>query len=99
MKNELQKTEQLPEIEIITDEESDIGLASKVILYNDDWHTFEEVIIQLIKAVNCTFEQARGFAFEVHVKGKSIVFNGQLDKCLKVSSILEEIALNTQVVT
>ncbi len=99
MEKELQKTEQLPEVEIITDEESDISLVSRVILYNDDWHTFDEVIAQLIKAVNCTFEQARGFAFEVHVKGKSIVFNGPLNQCLKVSSVLEEIALNTQVVT
>jgi ATP-dependent Clp protease adaptor protein ClpS len=99
MENELQKTEQLPEIEITTDEDSDIGLASKVILYNDDWHSFDEVILQLIKAVNCTFEQGRAFAFEVHVKGKSIVFHGPLNQCLKVSSILEEIALNTQVIT
>ncbi len=99
MKNELEKIEQLPEIDVIEEEDSDVGLASKVILYNDDWHTFDEVIVQLIKATQCTFEQARGFAFEVHVKGKSIVFNGPLDQCLKVSSILEEIALNTQVVT
>ena len=99
MKNELEKTGQLPEIDVIEEEDSEIGIASKVILYNDDWHTFDEVITQLIKAVNCTFEQARGFAFEVHVKGKSIVFNGPLDQCLKVSSILEEIALNTQVIT
>ena len=99
MENELEKTEQLPELDIAIEEDSDVGLASKVILYNDDWHTFDEVIVQLIKAINCTFEQARGFAFEVHVKGKSIVFNGPLDQCLKVSSVLEEIALNTQVVT
>jgi ATP-dependent Clp protease adaptor protein ClpS len=99
MENELEKTEQIPEIDVITEEDSDIGLASKVILYNDDWHSFDEVILQLIKAINCTFEQARAFAFEVHVKGKSIVFHGQLNQCLKVSSILEEIALNTQVIT
>ncbi len=99
MENELEKTELLPEIDVITEEDSDIGLVSKVILYNDDWHSFDEVILQLIKAINCTFEQARAFAFEVHVKGKSIVFHGQLNQCLKVSSILEEIALNTQVIT
>ncbi len=99
MNNEQQIIQEKPTIEIETEDTSDIGLASKVVLYNDDWHSFEEVIIQLIKAVGCTFEQARGFAFEVHVKGKSIVFNGQLNQCLKVSSILEEIALNTQVIT
>ena len=88
-----------PVIQIITDEETSIGLSSKVVLFNDDWHTFDEVIYQLIKAINCTFEKARGHAFEVHVKGKSIVYNGELKDCLKVSSILEEIALNTQIIT
>lgn len=86
-------------IDVFEDEETIVGLESRVVLYNDDWHTFDEVIQQLIKAVKCTFEQARGYAFEVHVKGRSIVYTGALDECLKVSSILEEIALNTQIIT
>lgn len=79
------------------DEEVLIGLPFKVILFNDDWHTFDEVINQLVKATRCTIEQARGYAFEVHVKGKANVYNGMLEECLKVSSILEEIELNTQI--
>jgi ATP-dependent Clp protease adaptor protein ClpS len=89
----------LPEPEITEDEDTGQGLESRVILYNDDWHTFEEVIVQIMKATNCSFETAREKTFEVHVKGKSIVFSGKLADCLKVSSILEEIALHTQVVT
>ncbi len=88
-----------PQIDILVDEQETIGLLSKVILYNDDWHTFDEVIFQLIKATGCSYEQARDYAFEVHVKGKSIVYTGELTECLKVSSVLEEIALNTQVIT
>jgi len=81
------------------DEETIVGIPCKVLLFNDDWHTFDEVIIQLIKAVKCSFETARAYAFEVHVKGKAQVFNGQLEECLKVTSILEEIALNTQIIS
>ena len=95
---EIKKLEN-PEIDILIDEDTEIGLLSKVILFNDDWHSFEEVITQLIKATGCTFEQARDFAFEVHVKGSSVVFNGPMSRCLKVSSILQEIALLTQIVT
>ena len=84
----------LPEIE----EETIVGLPFKVILYNDDWHSFEEVITQLMKALKCNFEKARGFAFEAHVRGKAIVFDGQIEKCLKVASILEEIALRVEIV-
>ncbi len=78
-------------------EDTATGLAFRVILYNDDWHTFDEVINQLIKATHCSFEKARSFAFEVHVKGKAIVYSGDLSSCLKVSSILEEIELHTEV--
>jgi ATP-dependent Clp protease adaptor protein ClpS len=80
-------------------EDTIIGIPFKVILYNDDWHSFDEVINQLMKAIHCSFEKARDFAFEVHVRGKAMVFVGELQKCLKVSSVLEEIALHTQVVS
>lgn len=92
-----EKTKQYTEQDEDTD--SIIGLPFKVILYNDDWHSFDDVINQLMKAVHCTFEKARDYAFEVHVKGKASVFTGELQHCLKVSSILEEIALHTQVVS
>jgi ATP-dependent Clp protease adapter protein ClpS len=75
-----------------------IMLPYKVLLFNDDNHTFDEVINQLIKALKCSFEEARGFAFEAHVKGKAVVYNGELSACLKVTSILEEIALHTQII-
>ena len=85
--------------EIIEDTDTLDLLASRVILYNDDWHSFDEVIAQIIKATNCSFEKARSLTFEVHVKGKAVVFSGELKECLRVSSILEEIALHTQIVT
>lgn len=88
---------QKPTLEEDVNSISDI--ASRVVLFNDDWHTFDEVIAQLIKAINCTFEQARALAFEVHVKGRAIVFSGTMPECLRVSSVLEEIALHTQIIT
>ena len=88
-----------PDFDLDVDVDTKIGLSSRVILFNDDWHSFEEVISQLLKATKCTFEQARDRTFEVHVKGQSIVFTGPMSNCLKVSNILEEIALLTQIVT
>lgn len=85
----------LPELEIGTID--DVTTASKVILYNDEWHTFDEVIGQIIKAVNCSFDKAETLTWEVHSKGKSTVYGGDFEQCLKVSSILEEISLHTQI--
>jgi ATP-dependent Clp protease adaptor protein ClpS len=93
------KPDEYQQEEVISETDSDVGLVSRVVLFNDDWHTFDEVISQLIRATKCSYEQARGFAFEVHVKGKAIVFSGSMNECLKVSSILEEIALHTQIIT
>ena len=42
---------EIPGIEIVEEEDVSIGLMSKVILYNDDLHTFDEVILQIIKAI------------------------------------------------
>ena len=93
------KPDEYQQEEVISETDPDVGLVSRVVLFNDDWHTFDEVISQLIRATKCSYEQARGFAFEVHVKGKAIVFSGSMNECLKVSSILEEIALHTQIIT
>lgn len=93
------ETQKQQKPEIIEDSETIDGIASRVLLFNDDWHTFDEVIAQLIKALNCSYEKARALTFEVHVKGKAVVFNGELKECLRVSSILEEIGLHTQILT
>jgi ATP-dependent Clp protease adaptor protein ClpS len=70
---------------------------AKVILFNDDIHTFEEVITQLMKAILCTPGEAEAMAWEVHTNGKACVYTGEMQKCLRVNSVLEEIALHTQI--
>lgn len=73
------------------------GLPAKVVLFNDNIHTFEEVINQLTKATGCSTSEAEGKANEVHTRGKAIVYEGDVADCLRVSGVLEEIALHTQV--
>lgn len=92
--------EQVKEIEEIkVDDGTEVGLPAKVILFNDDYHTFDEVIAQLIKAIGCSYDKAEALTWEVHLKGKAVVFIGEISECLRVSSVLEEIALNTQIET
>ena len=96
IQSELEKPNESIKPEIY--EDVNIDSAYRVFLFNDNIHTFDDVIFQLIKAINCSFEKARSFAFEVHVKGKAMVFAGTMLECLKVTSILEEIGLHTQIV-
>ncbi len=81
------------------DTRSDTLDAYRVVLFNDDVHTFDEVIFQIIKAIRCTRSKAEKHTWEVHTKGLSIVYAGTLPTCLKVSSILEEIDLRTEIQT
>ncbi|HUF08124.1 MAG TPA: ATP-dependent Clp protease adaptor ClpS [Rhodothermales bacterium] len=68
----------------------------RVILFNDDVHTFDEVIHQLVKATGCSIAVAEGHAWTVHTHGKAIVFEDDLEPCLRVQSILREIELITE---
>ena len=79
------------------DELVDVALVAKVILFNDEWHTFEEVIEQLIKATGCSLDRAESLTLEVHHRGKAMVYEGDMGDCVRVSSVLEEIALRTRI--
>jgi len=69
----------------------------RVILYDDDVHTFEDVIVQLVKAVGCTSARAEQHAWTVHTEGKDCVYTGDFFECLRVQGVLREIALVTEI--
>jgi ATP-dependent Clp protease adapter protein ClpS len=74
-----------------------IGEPWKVILYNDDIHTFDEVILQLQKALKCSAQRAEKIAFEAHTRGKAIAFSGEFDECFRVAGVLREIQLIVEI--
>ncbi|MEM6337739.1 MAG: ATP-dependent Clp protease adaptor ClpS, partial [Bacteroidota bacterium] len=67
-----------PETDVLVEdevtEEEDVTHPWRVILYNDDIHTFDEVIFQLIKATGCSVERAELHAWTVHTQGKDRVY-------------------------
>jgi ATP-dependent Clp protease adapter protein ClpS len=79
------------------DEEVVTKLSSRVILFNDEWHSFDEVIEQIIKATGCNYDKAEDLTLEVHNAGKAMVYEGDMGECLRVSNVLEEIMLRTQI--
>lgn len=69
----------------------------QLILYNDNEHTFDEVINQLIKALGCSLEKAKELTNTVHNDGKATVYEGTFEECFKVNSVLQEIKLVTEI--
>jgi ATP-dependent Clp protease adapter protein ClpS len=88
---------ELPEIEEEVTDGTTTDSPPRVILFNDEVHSFEDVITQLQKAIRCSREKGEAIAWEVHTKGKACVYTGEMDACLRVSAILEEIRLHTQI--
>ena len=70
---------------------------ARVILYNDDWHTFDDVIMQLVKAIHCSTDEGERHARTVHTQGRALVFHGMRQDCEKVAGILREIRLQVEV--
>lgn len=68
----------------------------RVILYNDDWHTFDEVIMQLQKATGCSEDQAAQIAEQVHSHGSATAYTGEKDRCKRVATVLREIRLQVE---
>ncbi len=67
----------------------------RVILYDDDVHTFKEVIEQLKKALGCNHSHAEELTYKVHNEGKAEVFEGSFEDCFEVNGVLKEIQLVT----
>jgi len=73
------------------------GYGWRVILFNCDCHSFDEVERQLLKATHCTLSAARRFSWEVHNKGSATVYEGPRERCEAVAAVLEDIRLRVKV--
>jgi len=87
------------EVDVLEKEEEDDQNQTpwRVILYDDDIHTFREVINQLKKALGCNHSRAEELTYKVHNEGKAEVFEGSFEDCFKVNSVLKEIQLITEI--
>ncbi|GGW83147.1 ATP-dependent Clp protease adaptor ClpS [Salegentibacter mishustinae] len=86
------KEEVLEEVKTTTQKENEI------VLYNDDYNTFDHVIETLIYACEHTSVQAEQCAILVHYKGKCTVKTGSFDELKPRCSKLLEEGLSAEIV-
>jgi len=67
-----------------------------VILYNCDCHTYDDVINILMKAIQCSADDAYKIAYEVDTKGSSVCFRGNRKECERVHNIIASIKLQVE---
>jgi ATP-dependent Clp protease adapter protein ClpS len=88
-----------PETETLEEEDTGRGTDDPwfVVLYNDEVHTFEEVINQIMKATGCARGRAEDLTWTVHNEGKATVYEGTFEECFEVQGVLQEIQLVTEI--
>jgi len=79
------------------EKETERGLPWCVILYNDDVHTFDEVILQVQKATGVSLRTAFEITLEAHTMGRAVCFKGSLKDCERVAGILRQIQLHVEI--
>jgi ATP-dependent Clp protease adaptor protein ClpS len=67
-----------------------------VILYNDDWHPYDQVVFQVQKATGCSLEKAVWITQEAHATGRSVAYTGTLEDCERVATVLRDIKLQVE---
>lgn len=77
--------------------EESVDTPWRLILYDDDIHTFEDVISQLMKATGCSLSEAEDKTWKVHHEGKALVHEGEFEDCLRIDGVLKEIQLVTEI--
>ena len=67
-----------------------------VILYNDDFHGMDEVVMQLQKATGYDIERCVRIMFEAHASSRAVAFSGSEDECERCAGILRQIRLQVE---
>ncbi len=84
-------------IENETGTQAELDNPWQTVLFNDEVHSFGEVILQIQKATGYSLERAEGITTRVHLNGKAVVYIGNKENCEKVAGVLKQIQLMTQV--
>ena len=84
-------------VEETTSEDVGIGSGWRVVLFNCECHTFDEVEKVLLHATKCSISQARAWSWEVHTKGQAVVYHGSKELCDHVADVIGSVGLRVSV--
>ena len=77
--------------EVITEDQKDL------VVYNDDFNTFDHVINTLIKVCKHSVEQAEQCTYIIHYKGKCAVKKGPFDELRPMKDSICEAGIDAKI--
>lgn len=85
--------------DVLVVDETDIGtgLPAQIIVYNDDFNTFEWVIESFMQVLRHTSEQAEQLALIIHNKGKATVKSGGKTELIPLCEGLVDRGLSAEI--
>lgn len=84
-------------VEVQTDDPTTGTGEHIVIVYDNDYNTFDEVIAILMKATGCSLQEATMETWEIHNLGKSVVHHGSQSECERAARIIATIGIRVEV--
>ncbi|MCC6483976.1 MAG: ATP-dependent Clp protease adaptor ClpS [Armatimonadetes bacterium] len=84
-------------IQQIQDLEGERSPAYRVILFDDDEHSMDQVSLQIQKATGYSLQKAEVIMLEAHLTGQAVVYSGDFDDCNRVAGVLRQIGLQVSV--
>lgn len=82
---------------VVDDGSTDSAGPWVVIVYDNDYNTYNEVIAILMKATGCSAQEAYIEAWEIDHLGKSVVHHGEREECDRAANIIAEIGIRVEV--
>lgn len=87
-------TVERPEIDLSSSVEQESWM---VVVYNNDENTYEEVIMILMIATQCSMEEAEIETWEIDHLGKSCVHFADKEECEAVAEVIRKIGIEVEV--
>ncbi len=79
------------------DQDLETAKPGRVVLYNCDCHSFDDVETMLVLATRCSSDVAKKHAWTVHTQGRAIVYHAVREDCEKVAAVLRSTGLQVEV--
>ena len=92
MNQESFEEESLQDVDTIDDK------SYRLMVYNDDFHTFDYVIDALMEICEHTYEQALQCTLLIHNRGKCVVKNGSMELLKPMHNALIDKGLKTEII-
>jgi ATP-dependent Clp protease adaptor protein ClpS len=85
--------------DVLVEDETDIdtGLPAQIVVYNDDFNTFEWVIECFMTILGHTSEQAEQLAIIIHNNGKATVKSGSRQELTPLCEALQDRGLSAEI--